>query len=85
MYKMSELREKEVINMNNGSRIGIINDMVIETKSGMVKKLIIPGPGRILGFIGKSEDLQISWNNIETIGDDVILVRLVDEKQNENK
>jgi len=33
MNKLSDLRDKEVINVKTGTRLGLINDMVIDTKN----------------------------------------------------
>ncbi len=76
MIKTSQLREKEVINIRDGSKIGLINDIEVDLDKGIVKAIVIPGPGKILGFIGKDNDLVIYWNNIVKIGTDVILIDL---------
>lgn len=76
MYKLSDLRDKEVINIKTGTRLGLINDMVIDTNNGFVRSLVIPGPGKILGFIGKSDDVIINWSDIQTIGNDFIIVNI---------
>lgn len=76
MIKASDLREKEVINVNDGSRLGLISDIEVDLDRGEVKAIIIPGPGKILGFIGKNNEQVIRWENIVKIGNDVILVNL---------
>ena len=37
--------------------------------------LIIPGRLRLLGLLGREEDAVVPWENIEKIGEDIILVR----------
>lgn len=74
MVKLSEMREKEVINIRDGARIGLIYDFEIDLENGKVLAVVIPGSGRILGIFGKNNDLIIEWKNIVRIGTDAILV-----------
>ena len=74
MVKLSEMREKEVINIRDGAKIGIIYDFEIDLENGKVVAVVIPGPGKILGIFGKNNDLVIQWKNIVKIGTDAILV-----------
>lgn len=70
-----EMRDKEVINMTCGSRLGRICDIVISCKTCRVLGVVVPGDRRLLRC---REDLFIPWKNICKIGEDVILVELVD-------
>ena len=74
MYKASDFRQKEVINIYDGQRLGFVCDVDIDMSNGKLNSIIVPGSGRILGIFGKSDDYVIPWHNIKTIGDDVILV-----------
>ena len=74
MVKLSEMREKEVINIRNGAKIGLIYDFEIDLQNGRVIAIVIPGPGKILGIFGKNNDLIVQWNDIIRIGTDAILV-----------
>lgn len=70
-----ELRNKEVINISDGHRLGRIFDMVI-TLSSNVLGIIVPGERGVFRGIGGVDSLFIPWTNIKKIGDDVILVEL---------
>ncbi|MCF6464109.1 YlmC/YmxH family sporulation protein [Clostridium sp. Cult1] len=74
MINLSEMREKEVINIRDGVKIGLIYDFEIDLENGKVVAVIIPGPGKVLGLFGKNKDLLIEWKNIVRIGTDAILV-----------
>ena len=74
MIKLSEMREKEVINIRDGVKIGLIYDFEIDLQNGRVMAIVIPGPGKILGVFGKNNDLVINWKRIVRIGIDAILV-----------
>lgn len=68
-----ELREKEVINIYNGKKLGHITDMIFDIAKGIVIGIIVPGDKKLFK---KSEDIFISIRQIRRIGDDVILVAL---------
>lgn len=71
---ISEIQQKEVINVCDGSRLGFVCDFEIDEKSGKIKKIIVPVKGKFLGLFGNAEEYQICWNDIKCIGDDTILV-----------
>lgn len=73
---VTDLREKEVVNIRDGARIGCVCDVDIDTCSGRITAIIIYGKCKFMGVFGKSEDIKIYWENIRVIGDDVILVDL---------
>lgn len=79
MLKISELRDKEVINLYNGERLGYIYDFDIDLDKGVITGIIIPSDGKVLSFFSKNHDIYISWNKIIKIGSDTILVNLRDE------
>lgn len=74
MVKISELKQKEVINLNDGRRLGIVYDVEIDMEKGCIDAIVIPGSGKLLGFFNKESDIVISWSSIKKIGIDVILV-----------
>lgn len=74
MIKTSELKQKEVININDGRRLGLVGDVEINMETGNLEAIIIPAGGKFLGFFSKENDIVIGWSNIRKIGVDVILV-----------
>lgn len=71
----SGLRNKEVVNMKTGLKIGYVDDIEIDTVSGSVVSLIVFGRARAFGIMGRDEDIVIKCNDIELIGEDTILVK----------
>lgn len=69
----TELRSKEVVNVNSGIRMGKIIDMIIDSNGKNVLGVVVPGVRKIFRA---SEDIFIPWCNITKIGADVILVSL---------
>ncbi len=75
MNRSSEFKNKEVINVLDGKRLGYVSDVNINYEKGTVEAIIIPGPSNLLSiFSGGNHDYVIPWNNITKIGDDIILV-----------
>ena len=75
MNKSSDFKNKEVINILDGKRLGFVNDVDINFEKGTVEAIIVPGPSAFLNiFSGGAHDYVIPWNNIKKIGDDIILV-----------
>lgn len=76
MFKSSDLWSKEVINVTDGRRLGLVEDVELDLKTGKIDALVIPGRQGFLGLFGGSQDLVINWGQIQKIGEDVILVRV---------
>jgi len=74
--RIADLRQKEVINVTDGRRLGFVSDVEIDLESGRIDAIVIPGEGRLFGFIGKDNEFIIPWEKIKKIGEDIILVDL---------
>ena len=72
--RIAELRYKEVISVEDGSRYGYVGDMEVDLESGQVKALIVPGKRRFFGLLGREEDKVIPWSSVRRFGEDIILV-----------
>ena len=72
--RMCDLKEKEVINCRDGERLGYVCDIEFDINAGVIINLIVPGPCKIWGILGRDHEYIISFCNIKQIGTDVILV-----------
>ena len=72
--RIADLRYKEVISVEDGSRFGFVEDMEIDMDSGQVRALVVPGRRRLFGLLGREEDRYIPWNAVRRFGEDIILV-----------
>ena len=70
-----DLRDKEVINLCDGARLGCAQDFEIDVSCGRILALVIAGDCGIFGF-SKREDIIIPWEKVECIGEDTVLVKL---------
>ncbi len=78
--RISELHCKEVICVTTGARLGFVSDLELRCPEGEVTAIIVPGPCRILGVLGRSDDFFIPWSCIKRIGPDIILVDIKPEE-----
>lgn len=76
MSNSSDIRQKDVINITNGRRLGTIVDMHFSS-DGRISSIAVPGPFNFLNmFRGTRADISIPWECIVKIGEDVILVKV---------
>ena len=78
--RLKYLKKKSVVNIYNGNYIGYIVDIIISLPSGNIDSLVIMLPlyKRFMHFLSRSGKTIVNWNNIVSIGKDVILVNIID-------
>jgi len=75
--KGMDFRKKEVINITDATRLGYVQDVCADLETGRITSIIVPGgTNKLLNFFSSSNDIVIAWENIRSIGDDLILVEL---------
>lgn len=74
--RIADLRCKEVVNIADGMRLGTVEDVLVDTGSGRVAALIVPGPCRCLGLFFPGDDYIVRWEAVRRIGDDLILIEI---------
>ncbi len=72
--RITQLQCKEVICIADGQRLGFVSDVEIEVPEGKIRAILVPGPCRLFGFMGRQDDYVIPWKCIKRIGPDIILV-----------
>ena len=72
--RVTELHNKEVINVCDGSRLGCVDDVEIDTCTAALVAIVLHGRPKALGLMGYEEDMVIPWKEIEVIGEQTILV-----------
>ena len=72
--RLSELKIKEVIEVNNGNRFGYVGDAELDPVTGCVQGLVIPGRLRLFGLLGREKPVVIPWQAVRQFGEDTVLV-----------
>ena len=68
------LQSREVVDIDTGERLGFVTDVELESDSGKVTALVVPGPFRFASLLHPNNAVIIPWTDVELIGKDVILV-----------
>lgn len=71
-----DFKHKEVININNGKRLGFVQDVCADLESGAITSIIVPGESKLKGLFGTGNSIEIPWDKVKMIGDDIILVEI---------
>ena len=74
MARISDMRQKEVINIYDGHRFGFVCDVEFSMETGMIEAIVVPSETKLLGLMNKSTGVSIPWSAIKKIGDDIVLV-----------
>ncbi len=74
--RVSELRLLDIINIEDGRRLGPMIDLDLDLEKGIIKGIVILVSSRGKGFFGggRDSDVFIPWDKVIKIGIDVILV-----------
>ncbi|MCX7568574.1 YlmC/YmxH family sporulation protein [Tumebacillus sp. DT12] len=72
--RLSELAGKEMIDVQTGTRRGVLGgaDLWIDEETGKIESILLAAGG--LPFGKKREDTVIPWNAIRKVGPDMILL-----------
>lgn len=72
--RLSDLQNKDIVSVIEGKKIGKIIDVVIDDKGNM--KSLIVQKTRVLNMFSSQGEIEVKWEQIKKIGEDVILVDL---------
>lgn len=75
--RLSDLQNKDVINMVDGKKVGNIIDVSLENSSGKMESLIVEKSKFFISMFSSKDEIEIRWEQIEKIGEDVILVKMI--------
>ncbi|MBQ4065235.1 MAG: YlmC/YmxH family sporulation protein [Clostridia bacterium] len=72
----TDLRNKEVINLQNGRRLGYVSDVELDIRDARLVSILVSGEG---GFFRKATVLRIPWACIQHVGEDLLLVSVKED------
>lgn len=72
--RITDMHDKEVINISDGTRLGYVDDLEVDTCSAQITALVISGRNRLFGILGREPDIVVQWKDIEVVGEETILV-----------
>ncbi len=71
--RLSDIQNKDVINLVTGVKIGNIIDVKINSEDGKIESIILEKK-KFPSFFQNDGEIEIYFNQIKKIGEDVILV-----------
>ena len=75
IQRIAELKDKQVVCVEDGTILGFVGDIEVDTENGKLSSIIIFGKPKGFGIFGRDDDLVIPWENISIIGEETILVK----------
>ena len=75
MMRLSELQDKDIVNIKDGKKIGNIIDIYID-QQGRSNGIIVEKTKFLVSRFTSTGEIKIKWEQIEKIGEDVILVNI---------
>jgi len=75
--RLIDLGQKEIVNLNNGGRLGLIadSDFLRDEESGKIISLLVPERRLGLRLLGLDNiETEIPWESIRKIGYDMIII-----------
>lgn len=81
LSRIGDMRNREVISIKDGSRIGFLGDIEFDTQTAALAAIVVYGRTHFFGLFGREEDCVIPWSEIATIGDDAVLVNYTPAKR----
>lgn len=70
-----DLREKDVVNICNGQRLGCVCELELDIDCGSITAIIVSGSSFTASVLGRGR-VHVPWECIKRIGRDTILVEL---------
>ncbi len=80
MGRALTFKQKEVINITDGKRLGYVQDVEANFETGEITAIVVQGNGKLFSLSNKN-DVVIPWEKIKRIGEDIILVEFNDMRQ----
>lgn len=78
--RLSELQNKDIVDVETGKVIGDIVDIKMDL-DGNLDSLIVEKKKFLVSMFSSKDELEVKWNQVEKIGEDVILVRINNKKE----
>lgn len=75
MKRGLDFKQKEVINITDGRKLGLVIDLEADLETGRIISIVVPGDSRKVRMFSK-EEIIIPWEKIKQIGEETILVEI---------
>lgn len=78
--RFSKLSGKEIVSLPDCERLGYLGDcdLSVDNETGKIKSLIVPESKGHLAFFIDRRYLEVPWERIKKIGNDMIIIDFAD-------
>ena len=73
--RIYELKNRQVVCVEDGYVLGYIGDIELDTTNGRLVSIVIFGNLKAFGLLGKEKDIVIPFEDIKVIGNETVLVK----------
>ena len=75
---LSDLTGKNIVNLYDGTRLGVIYEpnLSFDADTGSIEMLYLGGQNGFTGMWSEKNSLQIPWNSVQKVGQEVVIVDL---------
>ena len=76
--RMEDLAGKEIVNLHDGTRLGVVSDsdLLLDIETGEIHSIILPRKNSLLNMRFDKQQLIIPWEAIIKVGTEIIIVDL---------
>jgi YlmC/YmxH family sporulation protein len=76
--RLGELMGKEIVNIYNGARLGVVgeSDLAFDLDTGEIRSIIVPRKNSFFNFWLDRQHLIIPWEAVRKVGAEVIIIEL---------
>lgn len=76
--RLSDLAGKNIVNIYDGVRLGVIYEpnLSFDPETGKIEQLYLGGRNGFTGLWSEKNSLQIPWQAVQKIGQEVVIVDL---------
>ena len=72
--KISDLQERQIVNIADGKCLGNIKDIELNVLDGTIQALVLPNTGGFWSMLQNQGELLIPWQKVIRLGVDVVLI-----------
>lgn len=85
--KLSKLGGKEIVNLNDGGRLGMLaeSDLLIDERNGKIKALLVPDFKSQFSIFHDKNYFEIPWECVKKIGNDMIIIEIEEDEAGKKK
>lgn len=79
--RLSKLGGKEIVNLSDGGRLGILaeSELLIDERNGKIRAILVPNFKSQFSIFYDKNFIEIPWDCVRKIGNDMIIIELDEE------